>query len=554
MIWRSLRVSDHGTHHIDAEGAPAYSERFDEVLKFHAPGLAPVRLDGHAWHVRPDGKAAYDRRFAQTFGYYEDLASVSTRDGWFHITAAGEDVYPERHAWCGNFQEGRCAARDGTGIYYHLQRDGRAAYSARWRYAGDYRDGIAVVQARDGHSTHIDPVGELVHGNWFLDLDVFHKGLARARDDGGWMHVDGRGRPIYVRRFLTVEPFYNGQARVERFDGALEVIDESGAMLVELRPPRRSEFATLSSDMVGFWRTQAIAVAVQLGVIEELPATEVEVSERCALTHDGTKRLLRALGELGLTSQESGRWNLTQRGEHLRADHPLTLADAALEYAGPFSDMWSRLPASLRRDSTWTAPDVFSEVARDAARLLGHHRMLRSYARHDYGGVCDVLALRSGERIIDAGGGVGVLAQLVLDANPSAQVTVLERPEVVMMAQSSNPRLRWHSGSLLEPWGIEADAVMLSRVLHDWDDDDARRILSHARAALPLGGRVYIIEMLIPEGTATGALCDLHLLMATGGRERSVEEFAGLLAASGYQLESVQRLAALPSVIVGVAS
>jgi len=36
-------------------------------------------------------------------------------------------------------------------------------------------------------------------------------------------------------RFAAVEPFYNGQARVERMDGRLEVIDETGKFLIELR-------------------------------------------------------------------------------------------------------------------------------------------------------------------------------------------------------------------------------------------------------------------------------------------------------------------------------
>ncbi len=65
---------------------------------------------------------------------------------------------------------------------------------------------------------------------------MFHKGLARARDDGGWMHIRPRGEPRYDRRFAAVEPFYNGQARVERHEGGLEVIDEDGRTLVELRP------------------------------------------------------------------------------------------------------------------------------------------------------------------------------------------------------------------------------------------------------------------------------------------------------------------------------
>jgi hypothetical protein len=393
----------------------------------------------------------------------------------------------------------------------------------------------------------------LLHERWFVDLDVFHKGFARARDEDGWMHVGLQGRPAYARRFHAVEPFYNGQARVERFDGALEVIDETGATQVELRPARRSEFASLSGDMVGFWRTQTIGAAVELGVIEALPATDEQVAERCGLHADGARRLLRALGELCLAARRGDQWTLTARGELLRADHALTLADAAVEYAGPFTAMWASLPDALRRSTAWTGPDVFGEVARDEARCVGHHRMLRSYARHDYAEVCRALELRGDERVIDAGGGFGVLAQRIIDAHPSAEVTVLERPEVVAMAPPGS-MVRWRSGSLFEPWGIEADAVVLSRVLHDWDDAEALQILRHARAALSRGGRLYVVEMLIPNESVAGALCDLHLLMATGGRERSADHFGRLFSAAGFELAAVRKLPALPSVIVGVAS
>lgn len=552
MSWRSIQVSPCGTHHLDEHGNSAYDERFDEALKFNALGLAPVRRSGQAWHVRSDGLAAYNRRFIRVFGYYEGLAAVVGLEGWHHITIEGADAYARCYAWCGNFQQGRCTVRDYDGTYYHITSEGDAAYADRWRYAGDYRDGISVVQAFDGYSTHIGLDGLFVHGKWFVDLDVFHKGFARARDEDGWMHIDLQGRPAYTRRFQCVEPFYNGQARVERFDGALEVIDEKGVCLVELRPARRSEFASLSGELVGFWRTQAIGCSVELGIIEALPATESEVAERCLLRSDGTLRLLRALGELGLATRQSEQWVLTGRGELLRADHPLTLADAAVEYAGPFTAMWSRLPDALRRKSVWRAPDVFGEVARDDTRRIGHHRMLRSYARHDYGDVCRVLDLRGNEHVVDAGGGVGVLAQIILKTHPSVKVTVIERPEVVAMAQCSS-EVNWKSGSLFEPWDIKADAVVLSRVLHDWDDAKATQILAHARAALPSGGRLYIVEMLITDESVAGALCDLHLLMATGGRERSSEHFGQLLSATGFELAAVRKLPALPSVIVGVA-
>lgn len=235
--WTAARVAPDKTYHL-YEARPLYAERFDEVLKFHGPGLAPVRRGEQAWHITPTGQPAYDRRFHRTFGFYERAAAVAEENGWHHIRPDGTDLYADRYAWCGNFQSERCPVRAVDGLYFHLDAAGQPAYADRWRYCGDFRDDLAVVQGNDGRSTHIDRQGRLLHGRWFLDLDVFHKQWARARDEEGWMHVDEAGSAIYARRFVMVEPFYNGQARVETLDGGLEVIDETGHRLVQLRPPR----------------------------------------------------------------------------------------------------------------------------------------------------------------------------------------------------------------------------------------------------------------------------------------------------------------------------
>ena len=553
MTWRGIGVSPDGTHHV-RNGAPIREERFDEVLKFHAPGLAPVRRGGEAWHIRPDGTAAYARRFRRTFGFYEGLAAAVGADGWRHIRPDGADLYAARYDWCGNFQEGLCAARENGGDYLHIARDGAPAYETRWRYAGDFRDGVAVAQSADGRSTHIDRRGRPTHGAWFLDLDIFHKGAARARDEDGWTHVNAEGRPLSARRFAAVEPFYNGQARVERFDGAIEVIDETGSAAAAVRPPLKSAFADLSDDLTGFWRTQTICAAVELGVFESLPSGADDIASSRGLNPDRTRRLLRALAQLGLTEKAGGRWRTTARGDYLTARHPLTLAGAAREYGRGFSRMWEALPGALRDDG-WRPPDVFAEVAADPPRAAAHHRMLRSYARRDYEAVPAALDLRGDEHMVDAGGGLGVLADMLADAYPNLRVTVLERPEVVELAARDRVagRVKFLSRDLFAPWSVSGDAVVLARVLHDWDDARAIRILRRARAALPTGGNLFVVEMLLPENGARGALCDLHLLAATGGRERTAADYAALFARSGFVFERVRPMPALPSVVAGVA-
>lgn len=551
MNWRDLGVSACGTYH-EWNGQPAYSGRFDEVLKFHAPGLAPVKRGYEAWHVGADGNATYSRRFIRTFGFYEGFAAVQAQDGWHHICPDGSDAYPERYDWCGNFRDGRCTVRLHDGRYRHVIADGSFAYPKTWRYAGDYKDGFCVIQSDAGLCTHLDLKGEPLHGNWFVDLDVFHKGFARARDGEGWMHVDLRGAPAYARRFAAVEPFYNGQARVERLDGGLEVINEQGQRLIELRPARYSEFSALSGDMVGYWRTETIAAAVRLGVIEALPCTYGVLAEQVGLSSDGALRLLRALGELRLVECDAEIWRLNVRGEFLLASHPLSLTDAALEYSGPLGDLWSSLPEALKAKGDWCAPDIFADIARDSARLQGHHRMLRSYARHDYALIPEEFGLQGCEHVVDAGGGFGTLAMNILSAHPDAHVTVLDKPEVVEQARNSLgsvPGLSWQTGDLSEPWDVRADVVTLARVLHDWNDGEAIKILSQARAVLSPGGRLFIVEMLMSDQGVSGALCDLHLLMATGGRERSQGAFERLLTETGFRLVDVRRIVALPAVL-----
>ena len=264
--WRDYTVSTDASHHV-VQGRPAYCSRFIEVQKFHEPGLAPVRDASGAFHVTLDGHPAYESHYIRTFGFYEGRAAVQSEDGWLHILPDGTRLDSELYAWCGNFREHRCTVRLPDGSYFHIAADGAPAYEERYSYAGDFRDGIAVVQRPDGMHTHIDSSGNHIHGRWFLDLDVYHKGHARACDSLGWHHVDTEGEQLYGRRLRNVEPFYNGQARVEGFDGSLSVINESGENVIELRKQSRSPLEELSGEMVGLWRTQTIRAAVELGSV-----------------------------------------------------------------------------------------------------------------------------------------------------------------------------------------------------------------------------------------------------------------------------------------------
>ena len=554
--WRDYRISADGTHHV-CEGRPAYAARFLEVQKFHAPGLAPVLDDSGAYHITPDGLPAYETRHLRTFGFYEGRAAVHSADGWFHVLPDGSSLYPERYAWCGNFQEGRCPVRLPDGRYFHIGEDGTPAYSERHRYAGDFKDGYAVVQRDGGRHSHIDKSGALLHGRWFLDLDVFHKNFARARDEQGWHHVDTEGQSLYQDRYRNVEPFYNGQARVESIDGSLSVIGEAGEILVELRGPLRSPLEELSGDMVGMWRTQAIRVAVELGVFESLPASAQDIEGSLELSDSVGIRLMRALAELGLVRRdEGGAYHATAKGTLLQRSHPLSLADAAPLWGGETYAAWAEAEYSLRTGySTFRklyGQNLFERLRDKPEQLRSSHRAFASYARHDYQTLAQAFDFGVHDHFLDVGGGTGELAFALLRAHPNLSATVMDLPEVVCAAESPNDlkgRCQFAAGDFFKQWPVSSDAVVLARVLHDWPDDDAVRILARAREAMPESGTLYVIEMVLDEDTGAGGLLDLNMLIVAGGAERTEEQFGGLLGRAGFEILEVVPTRSVSSVI-----
>ena len=555
--WRKYEISEDASHHV-YQGRPAYRWRFHEVQKFHEPGLAPVHDASGAYHVTPDGLPTYEARHVRTFGFYENRAAVHSVDGWFHILSSGEPLYRERYAWCGNFQEGRCTIRFPDGKYFHIAVDGTQAYRERYRYAGDYRDGHAVVQREDGKHTHIDACGNLLHGRWFNDLDVFHKRYARACDSNGWHHADMNGEPLYIERFKNVEQFYNGQARVEGFDGSLSVIDESGQTLLELRRPSQSHLERLSGDMVGLWRTQTIHAAVELGVFECLPSSAEEVEHQAQLHRSVGTRLMRALMELGLVWRGTeGSYYPTERGSILTRKHPLSLADAARHWGRESYEAWSGITRSLRTGESdferSHGANFFDWIQDRPSELQAYHSAMSTYARHDYRDLAESVDFTAHDSILDAGGGTGELAFALLRSCPTLEATVMDRPEVVEGVRPPadlEGRCRFIKGDLFQKWPVTSDAVILARVVHDWPDSDALRILRRAREAMPKDGTLYVVEMALDEETGQGGMLDLNMLVMTQGAERTKKEFRDILREAGFGLIDLIETKSVCSVLV----
>ena len=70
---------------------------------------------------------------------------------------------------------------------------------------------------------------------------------------------------------------------------------------------------------------------------------------------------------------------------------------------------------------------------------------------------------------------------------------------------------------------------------------------------MPVGGSLYVVEIAPDEVTGSGGLLDLNMLVMTGGRERTVEEFKVLLTEQASVCGTWSRPETVNSLIVAEA-
>jgi hypothetical protein len=550
-LWKKTSVSVCETHHLIDE-VPCYEKRFDNVLKFHEPGYAPVTDNSGSYHIDLLGNPIYDQRFIRTFGFYEGYAAVETELGWFHILSNGNPAYEERYAWCGNFQEGFCPVREQSGNYFHITGTGERLYSQSYRYVGDFKDGIAVLCRDDGTSSHIDAQGKFIHSHWFLQLDVFHKAFARAKDERGWFHIRKGGSPAYSNRFLSIEPFYNGQAHVEDFQGNLLVIDEEGQTIREIFKSQKNWIGNLSGDLVGFWKSETIKLAVELNLLDSLPGSLETIEAKIFMPKENLERFLRALWETGVVEKQDEQWILTEKGSLLVPKNQAFMASASLMWS-QVQNKWPMLKEKLASNNIRHHP-TFKEETTDEDSLEMYRLALKGYAQEDFSDISTWLLWEEHSTILGLGQtAITVLAD-ILKAHPTLKGTILNenRPIYrVKLEDSIKPRLQQIFSELDKSWNVKADAVLLPRFLHYFPDEETRQILHCVYEVLPVHGKLYLFEMLLDPLCSAGGLLDLNMLAESGGGLRTLSKWKELLAEAGFFIEKHQSLKPHLRLVVG---
>jgi hypothetical protein len=319
----------------------------------------------------------------------------------------------------------------------------------------------------------------------------------------------------------------------------------------------------------GFWTTQLLYVAAKLRVADHLadgPKSADELARATGAHGPTLYRVLRALTNVGAFSENDDHtFALTPLSDLLRSDAPVSMRSWA-EMRGEdwLWRSWGALLHSVRTGET-AFDHVFgvspweyfgnhpeeSEVFNGAMTSISRMFNAPVVAAYDFSGI---------GTLVDVAGGHGSLLAAVLHANPALGGILFDLPQVAeggrkrMEEEGLSDRCEIRSGSFFEAVPEGGDAYMLKFIIHDWNDDRAGVILRNIHEALPEGGKVLVVDQVVPGPNvpSLSKFLDIEMLAVPNGRERTEEEFRALFEANGFSLSRIVPTASPLSIVEGV--
>lgn len=308
----------------------------------------------------------------------------------------------------------------------------------------------------------------------------------------------------------------------------------------------------------GYWDTQAVYVAAELGVADQLAGRALTATELAPLVGadpDALDRLLNFLvGKKVLTGDSATGFALTEVGELLRAEHPATMRDLARFYGNEFYRAWGNLLHSVRTGGEAFEPvlgdELFPYLDKNIEASLRFDGAMAA-GQSFFGDVPRAYDFSRARTVLDIAGGNGSLLGAILRANPGVRGTVLDRQQVLeanapeLAKQDYADRLDWVAGDFFESVPGGCDIYILSRILHDWSDERCLDVLANCQRAMAPGSTLLLLERLVPaDGEPSLAYgFSLHMLAVMGGgRERTEREYATLLHRAGFDFEQSHAL------------
>jgi C-methyltransferase len=311
----------------------------------------------------------------------------------------------------------------------------------------------------------------------------------------------------------------------------------------------------LKSFFTEHWTYMAVSTACKLDLFDHLQEakTENQLATELSLNEEKILLLLNALHNADYLDKNGDYFKVNALSEFLTDNNPESLKFACLNWSGEHLTAWQSLDFSIKTgkssfEEIYNKP-FFDFLNDNPEKLHAYHKAMYEYAKDDYKRLPDVIDFSKHKSVMDVGGGYGVVLENIKAKNPNIECILFDLPKVIEKV-TTHPDIKKISGSFFEKIPYQSEAIVLSRVLHDWNDEKANLISKNCFEALPNNGTLYVIENCSDKIKIDLSLLSLNMSAMCESYERASTQYILLCENTGFQFHSETKLNELQTILI----
>ncbi|MEI6556426.1 MAG: methyltransferase [Paludibacter sp.] len=231
---------------------------------------------------------------------------------------------------------------------------------------------------------------------------------------------------------------------------------------------------------------------------------------------------------------------LTEKGNLLREGNTDGLFYACLNWSAEHLTAWQNLDFTIRSGKSSFekvyGQSFFNYLNEHPSELFNYHKAMFEYARDDYKQLPELINFGKHKSVMDVGGGYGAAIKIIAEKYPNVNCLLFDLDKVIQGVNLD--KIEKIAGDFFVQIPYVSESIILSRILHDWDNTKAKQILKNCFEALPSGGTLYVIENCNTNSETELALLSLNMSVMCESHERTEKEYKELCFEIGFEYSS----------------
>lgn len=302
----------------------------------------------------------------------------------------------------------------------------------------------------------------------------------------------------------------------------------------------------LRNTFTTYWNYLALNAACELQLFDKFEVKNYHINDLCEQNNwhfDSLKLLIDFCLENNFIIENPYLKN-TDKGKLFISTNENGLYYSCLHWADEHLTAWQNLSFTIQTgksafEKIYKMP-YFDYLSKEEDRLIRYHKAMGEYATDDYIEITKKLQLNRQDSVLDVGGGIGTLITKIKSEKPNLKCALFDLNEVVNSKKHENIEVFAGDFFVKIPSGF--NNLILSRVIHDWDENKSKIILDNCYNALESGGKIHVIENMTDKMDHIPNLLSINMRIICESTERSSQEYQDLLEKAGFKFYSLIQL------------